>query len=82
MLIRRGCCGQPTRSKARVSPEVLPENPRIDGGVKLLFIGSGKETLRGSAGRVYVVSEFRRRLVVSTADATVFLRRRDLILAP
>jgi hypothetical protein len=80
-----GCCGQPVRRKHRIVSKAveLPANPRVPQGVKLLYLGSGLQSLRGQqSGLVYHVSERRRWFMVSPDDVNLFLRRRDVIIAP
>jgi|KBSMisStandDraft_5_1062788.scaffolds.fasta_scaffold02678_8 hypothetical protein len=80
-----GCCGQPVKRKHRIVPNAveLPANPRVAQGVRLLYLGSGPQSLRGQgSGLVYHISELRRWFMVSPHDVNTFLRRRDVILAP
>jgi hypothetical protein len=80
-----GCCGQPVKRKHRIVPKAveLPANPRVFQGVRLLYLGSGPQSLRGQhSGLVYHVSEQRRWFMVFPDDVNVFLRRRDVIIAP
>jgi hypothetical protein len=78
-----GCCGQPARRRQRPIPPKLPSNPKVQSGVRLLYLGAGWEILQGSAsGLRYNVSEYRRPFTVQPDDAPTFLRRRDVILAP
>jgi len=87
IMVRRfsGCCGQPVRHRRSIaSPTAaLPANPKMPGGVRLLYLGSGLQSLRGQrSDLMYHVSEQRRWFTASPDDVNAFLRRRDVILAP
>jgi hypothetical protein len=80
-----GCCGQPSARRIAVAREAerLPRNPTVSGGVRLLYLGSGRRDLSGSnSGLTYVVSEQRRKFVVHRDDAPALLKRRFVILEP
>lgn len=78
-----GCCGQPMRRRLRPAPPALPSNPKVRRGVRLLYLGTGWEKLRGSAsGLVYNVADYHRQFTAEEEDVPAFLKRRDLILAP
>ena len=79
-----GCCGQPAARRRRVSPGAPPPpaNPKVLGGVRLLYLGSGRQTLEGQAtGLAYHVAEGRRWFKVHPDDAAAMLRRPYVILA-
>ena len=80
----RGCCGQPgRRRRPKQQRTVLPPNPKVGQGVRLLYLGVGEQTMRGgSSDLVYHVSEYRRLFRAHVDDASALLRHRDLILAP
>jgi hypothetical protein len=79
-----GCCGQPARRRTRKAPEEnLPENPSVNGGVQLLYLGAGRRELEGAqTGLRYVVSDHRRAFVAHPDDARALLRDRFVIEAP
>lgn len=81
-----GCCGHPVPRRRRPMPQaapMLPPNPRVPDGVRLLYLGGGPQKLRGPAtGLSYYVSEHRRAFTAPAEDARAFARRRDVILAP
>jgi hypothetical protein len=78
-----GCFGQPGPRRRRPTPPVLPANPKVSRGVRLLYLGGGPRRLRGPAtDAVYHVSEHRRAFTVHAADAPALSRLRDVILAP
>ena len=80
-----GCCGQPSARRARAAPEAerLPRNPRVTGGVSLLYLGSGRKDFTGSVSNLtYVVSDHRRKFVVHPDDAPALLKKRFVILEP
>ncbi len=77
------CCGQPAPRRRRPAPPTLPPNPKVTGGVRLLYLGSGARDLRGpETDLVYHVSEHRRAFTVRAGDAPALSKRRDVILAP
>jgi hypothetical protein len=50
-------------------------------GVHLLYLGTGKREVKGSAsGLVYVVADHRRHFVVDPADVDALLTSRDFML--
>jgi len=79
-----GCCGQPAARRAKKElAEVLPENPSIEGGVSLLYLGAGRRNFDGSqTGFRYVVSDHRRSFVAHPDDVRALLRNRFVIPAP
>lgn len=79
-----GCCGQPGKRRPRNEPEEnLPENPAVDGGVTLLYLGAGRRDFEGArTGLRYAVSDRRRRFVAHPDDARALLRNRFVIRAP
>ena len=79
-----GCCGQPASRRTKREPEeVLPENPSIDGGVPLLYLGAGRRKFDGAnTGFQYVVSDHRRSFVAHPDDVSALLRNRFVIPAP
>jgi hypothetical protein len=79
----RGCCGQPRRQRRPKDRPLLPPNPKVREGVRLLYLGVGEQRLQGrSTDLVYHVSQYRRLFKADVEDASALLRRRDLILAP
>lgn len=79
-----GCCGQPAVSRARKDlEESLPENPAIENGVPLLYLGAGRRNFVGSnTDFQYVVSDYRRSFVAHPDDVHGLLRNRFVITAP
>jgi hypothetical protein len=80
-----GCCGQPgpRRISIKKETEPLPKNPRVEGGVPLLYLGSGRKTLKGpESDLTYVVSDHRRDFVAHPDDVRTLLRNRFVILRP
>ena len=76
------CCGQPaSRRRRRADLAPLPPNPNVKRGVHLLYLGTGKREVKGSAsGLVYVVADHRRHFVVDPADVDALLTSRDFML--
>jgi hypothetical protein len=80
-----GCCGQPSSRRIAVAraAERLPRNPTVQGGVRLLYLGSGRREFTGlDSGLTYVVSEQRRKFVVHRDDVPALLKKRFVILEP
>ncbi len=78
-----GCCGQPAGRPKKEPEEVLPENPSVDEGVPLLYLGAGRRNFDGSqTGFRYVVSDHRRSFVAHPDDVRALLRNRFVIPAP
>lgn len=82
-MMHRGCCGHPKRRRRAPESVHLPPNPRVTGGVRLLFVGVDAHHFEGTAtGETYHVSPGRRFLTVHPEDAPSLLRLRDVVLAP
>ena len=80
-----GCCGQPSRARARRRDpaERLPRNPTPKGGIPMIFLGSGRRDVRApGSGLTYVVAGHRRHFRAHPDDVDVLLRHRDFILKP
>jgi hypothetical protein len=79
-----GCCGQPGKRRTQKAPEEnLPENPVVDEGVRLLYLGAGRRDFEGAGtGLHYIVSDHRRTFVAHPDDARALLRDRFVIPAP
>ncbi len=79
-----GCCGQPGKRQKKEKPdEVLPANPKVEGGVRLLYLGSGRRDFDGaSTGLHYVVSDRRRSFAAHPDDVPALMRNRFVIPAP
>ena len=76
------CCGHPSGGRRARAP-ALPANPKVPGGTRLLFVGSGRAELRGDAsGSLYHVSDHRRVFVVHPNDASGILQHPDVIQGP
>jgi hypothetical protein len=61
----------------------LPQNPRVAGGVRLLYLGEGRRDLVGPRTSArYVVSERRRLFTADATDVAGLLHRPYVILAP
>jgi hypothetical protein len=77
-----GCCGQMPK-KRRPAPAKLPDNPRPEGGVALIYVGAGLAEVKGAAsGLTYVLADHRRHFRAHPDDVPPFLRSRDFILPP
>jgi hypothetical protein len=78
-----GCCGQSIPRRKKEPAEKLPENPTVEGGVPLLYLGAGRRDFEGAhTGFRYVVSDRRRSFVAHPDDVRALLRNRFVISAP
>ena len=60
----------------------MPANPKISGGERFLFVGSGRMELAGnSSGNTYHVSDHRRAFSAHPDDVPDLLRHADIIRA-
>ncbi|MFO7548083.1 MAG: hypothetical protein R6X29_04315 [Acidimicrobiia bacterium] len=77
-----GCCGQPgSRRRRRPERAPLPPNPEARGGVRMLYLGSGRREVRGAgSGLTYVVTDHRRHFKVDPEDVDDLLESRDFML--
>lgn len=80
----RGCCGEtPMTRPAKKPEETLPDNPAVEGGVSLLYLGAGRRDFDGAqTGLRYVVSDRRRSFLAHPDDVRALLRNRFVINAP
>ena len=79
-----GCCGQMGKRRARhAPPEPLPDNPKPDGGVRMIYVGSGRVEVKGAhSGLTYILADYRRPFRAHPGDVNQLLRSRDFILQP
>jgi hypothetical protein len=80
-----GCCGQPSRTRARRRDpaERLPPNQTPKGGIPMIFLGSGRRDVRAPVSSLtYVVASHRRHFRAHPDDVDALLRNRDFILRP
>ena len=79
-----GCCGQSSKKRARrPAPAKLPDNPRPEGGVRVIYVGAGYAEVKGVAsGLTYVLADHRRHFRAHPDDVKHLLRSRDFILPP
>jgi hypothetical protein len=79
-----GCCGQMSKKRAqRLAPAKLPDNPNPDGGVRVIYIGSGYAEVKGAAsGLTYILADYRRHFRAHPSDVKALLSSRDFILPP
>lgn len=83
MAIHSGCCGGHVRRRVQVAEPSLPPNPKVQGGVAVIYLGAGNIAVKGeSTGAVYHASDHRRHFRVYTEDARSILRHRGFILKP
>ena len=77
------CCGQVPTQKIKMTLANMPENPKVDNGVELIYLGAGDVKVEDTkSGLIYYASNFRRRLVVETEDVVNILKDEDFIIKP
>ncbi len=77
------CCGSYSPQKKLNKKEFIPSNPKIKGGVALIYVGAGKKKFKGMAtGFVYHVSDHSRHFNVHTEDADALLNDPAIIRKP
>lgn len=82
-MMNKLCCGSYSKQKAVKEKEPIPPNPKISGGVSLIYVGSGKKSFKGKAtGSVYYVSDHARHFRVYFEDADSLLRNATIIRRP
>ncbi len=73
---------QPLRLVSDESEAVLPPNPWIPDGIKLLYLGVNRRRVEGEAtGFVYHADPARREIEVAREDLPSVLRNRAFVLA-
>jgi hypothetical protein len=79
-----GCCGQMSGTRARrPAPAKLPDNPNPEGGVRVIYVGTGYVKVKGKAsGLTYVLADHRRHFRAHPNDLKDLLSSRDFILPP
>jgi hypothetical protein len=83
MAVHSSCCGGYVGRRVHAVQPSLPPNPKVHGGVAVIYLGSGNITIKGeNTGVTYYASDHRRQFKVHTEDAKSILRQRDFILSP
>lgn len=79
-----GCCGQMGKRRPRPAPpEPLPDNPKPAGGVRMIYVGSGRVEVHGArSGLTYILADYRRHFRAHPDDVSQLLRSNDFILQP
>lgn len=76
------CCGHPERRR-RGPLAPLPKNPAVVDGVRVVYLGTERISVVGSAsGLTYVADPRRREFTVHADDVRALVRQRDFIRAP
>ena len=82
-LMNNSCCGSYSKQKIVQEKEPLPANPKISGGVALIYVGSGTTSFKGHAtGSLYHVSDHSRHFRAHAEDADSLLSNRTIIRKP
>lgn len=77
------CCGSFARQKVKIIKTPIPPNPKVQGGVALIFLGSGDIKLTGSGTKsIYYASDHHRHFRVFADDAKSILRNPMIIHKP
>lgn len=82
-MMNNSCCGSYSKQKVEKVKEQIPPNPKVHGGIALIYVGSGRKSFKGHAtGSVYYVSDHLRHFRVYTEDADSILRKASIIRKP
>ena len=77
------CCGAYVKHHEKTIKTPLPPNPKVTGGIAVIYIGSGNARYKGSGtGSVYHVSDHSRHFKIYSEDAESILKKPDIILKP
>ena len=77
------CCGSYSKQKMVKAKEAILPNPKVKGGVALIYVGAGKKNFKGHVtGSVYYVSDHSRHFTAYTEDADSLLRNASIIGKP
>lgn len=77
------CCGSFARQKIKSVKTPIPPNPTVQGGVAVIFVGSGVIKLIGAATKsVYHASDHHRHLRIFKEDADSILNNKMMIYKP
>ncbi len=77
------CCGSHVRRRVPTVKIALPPNPKVKGGVAVIYLGSGNINLKGSGTEsIYYASDHYRHFRVFAEDADSILRSPNIILKP
>ncbi|MGC4101579.1 hypothetical protein [Ferruginibacter sp.] len=77
------CCGAVVRR--RIAAEKIPAlpNPKVAGGVAVIYVGSGNTSFKGTVSReTYYASDHSRHFKVHADDAPGILKQPYIILKP
>jgi hypothetical protein len=82
-VMNNSCCGSYSKQKVAKVKEKIPPNPKMNGGVALIYVGSGRKSFKGhGTGSVYYVSDHSRHFRVYTEDADSILSNTSIIRKP
>lgn len=77
------CCGSYIKRNTKTIKTPLPPNPKVNGGIAVIYIGSGNASYKGSGtGSVYYASDHDRHFKIFSEDAESILKKPDIILKP
>jgi hypothetical protein len=77
------CCGSNLRKRITTVKTPLLPNPKIPGGIAVIYLGSGNISVKGTgSASVYHASDHNRHFRIYTEDADSILKRPDIILKP
>jgi hypothetical protein len=83
MKIVNTCCGSYFRKNEATIKKPLPPNPKVQGGIAVIYLGSGNISIKGSATEsVYHASDHSRHFRVYAEDIDSVLRNPDIIRKP
>ena len=77
------CCGSFARQKVKIVKTSLPSNPKVQGGVAVIYLGSGNIKLTGAGTKLaYHASDHHRHFRVFAEDAESILTNPMIIHKP
>lgn len=77
------CCGSFARKKVKIIKTPLPPNPKVQGGISVIFLGSGDIKLTGAITKsVYYASDHHRHFKIFKEDAESIMKDPMIIHKP
>lgn len=77
------CCGAAIRHRVVTAKKIIPQNPKVQNGVAVIYLGEGYKELKGAkSGLVYYASDHHRHFKIAAVDADFLLQNNNVILKP
>ncbi len=81
--IKSGCCGTYHNKKKPKVIENIPDNPKVAGGIAVIYVGSGYIKIDGAqSGFTYHASDHNRHFAVAHEDIDFVMKTKDIIYKP